>query len=125
MKKLRKLHLSFDLDGTICHIKKAKESYTDLMPINGMKNLINSLKKEGHTIVIHTARGMKSHNGNLKEIKKHVLPTIVNWLKKHKISYDEIVIGKPNSDCFIDDKAIKFTSAKNLKNHLNKLWNKI
>lgn len=41
----------FDVDGTICPIKKANEEYKDLIPYADMVNKIRELKEEGYKIV--------------------------------------------------------------------------
>ena len=49
---------------------------------------------------------MRSFNGNLEKINTVTKP-IAEWLKKQKIQYDEIIMGKPwcgEDGFYIDDK---------------------
>ena len=58
-----------DVDGTICLAKEIKETkkfdYVNATPINHVIEKIRKLKAEGHSIVLHTSRGMKTYEGNV------------------------------------------------------------
>lgn len=106
--------LIVDLDGTVTLGNTS--DYINVLP---NLELITSLKKyqqNGFTIVIATARNMRTYEGNVGKINIHTLPTIIEWLNKHDVPYDEIIIGKPwcgNEGFYIDDKSIRpseFTS---------------
>ena len=97
----------FDLDGTICYTRKQGESYLEVKPIPGAVKTLQRLKKEGHYIIIMTARNMATHSNNLGKIIANQAPIVFEWLKKHEIPYDEIHFGKPLADFYIDDKAIR------------------
>ena len=56
---------------------------------------IRSLKSEDHTIILFTARGMKTFNGDIKKIKKEHEDRLLNWLKTNDVPYDSIIFGKP------------------------------
>ncbi|WP_353497664.1 HAD-IIIC family phosphatase [Vibrio sp. CB1-14] len=100
--------LIVDLDGTLTQANTS--DYLNVLP---NKNLIASLKNyknEGFEIVIATARNMRTYEGNVGKINIHTLPTIVEWLEKHEVPYDEILVGKPwcgFDGFYIDDKAIR------------------
>ena len=59
---------------------------------------------------------MRTYKGNVGEINIHTLPTIIDWLNKHEVPYDEVIVGKPwcgFDGFYIDDKSIRpseFTS---------------
>jgi len=108
----------FDLDGTICRHKKLDQSYSTVLPIDGMPELLKELADLGHYIIIHTARNMRTYNGNLSDIKKYQEPVILDWLKKHNITYHELVIGKPWADIYIDDRGLRFTTPEQLRKQL-------
>lgn len=106
--------LIVDLDGTVTLGNTS--DYINVLP---NLELITSLKKyqqNGFTIVIATARNMRTYEGNVGKINIHTLPTIIEWLNKNDVPYDEIIIGKPwcgNEGFYIDDKSIRpseFTS---------------
>ena len=102
----------FDLDGTICHIKKEDQHYIDVDPLPGSVETLQRLKSEGHYIIIMTARNMLTYNNNVGKIIANQSPIVLEWLSKHQIPYDEIHFGKPLADFYVDDKAIKLTNWK-------------
>lgn len=100
------MRICIDLDGVICQLKKTEETYNDLFPVDGAIEKIKSLKKEGHYIIIYTARRMKTHSANTAKVIADIGKTTLDWLAK----YDEIMFGKPWADIYIDDNAFRFTS---------------
>lgn len=105
-----KMTLVFDIDGTICPIKKENEKYEDIIPNKEMINKMREYKKEGAKIVLNTSRNMNSYNGNIGLINAHTAKTLLKWLEKWDIPYDEIIYGKPwngKKGFYIDDKAIR------------------
>lgn len=100
----------FDVDGTICPIKKKDEKYEDLIPYPDMINKIKDLKNQGFEIVFFTARNMRTYNGNINDILKNTKPVLEEWLKKWEIPYDEIIFGKPypgTGGFYVDDKTLR------------------
>ena len=86
-----------DIEETICKYEDERE-YPKAVPIQERIDKINKLYDDGHTIVYWTARGGT---------------TGLDWtdlthkqLKKWKVKYHEIRMGKPPYDLFICDKAI-------------------
>lgn len=84
----------FDIDGTLCPIKKKEENYEDLIPFSDMVNRLKYYKENGARIVLYTSRNMNSYNGNLGLINKYTAKALLEWLEKWEIPYDEIVYGK-------------------------------
>lgn len=102
--------LVVDLDGTLCPIKAAGEAYKDLLPEPRMLARLQELASEGWRIVIHSARGMRSHDGNSGEINVHVLPVLIDWLQRHEVPFHEIYVGKPwpgDNGYYIDDRSVR------------------
>lgn len=100
----------FDIDGTICPIKKKNESYLDLIPYAEMIDKIKSLKKQGYKIVLFTSRNMRTYNGDINLILKNTKPILEQWLQKWNIEYDEIIFGKPwpgPDGLYVDDRAVR------------------
>lgn len=95
----------FDLDGTICTLTK-DGSYDDVRPIHEMINVVNNLLTEGHRIVIFTARGMNSCNGDATLAEEKFREKTSAWLHNNYVYYHELIFGKPAADMYIDDKAI-------------------
>jgi len=98
-----------DLDGVICELKRdPSESYGDLAPVKGVKDKIKQLRKNGHYIIISTARNMQTYESNIGKIMKNVGKITLDWLENNDIEYDEIYFGKPNAHVYIDDRALRF-----------------
>jgi capsule biosynthesis phosphatase len=108
-----KKRICFDLDNTLVTYPKKKNDYTSCLPIQKNINFLNKLKEEGNYIIIHSARRMKTHNGNLDLVKEDILEITKEQLLKFGIHYDELILGKPYADLYIDDKAIN--AFKNLE----------
>lgn len=47
----------------------------------------------GFSIVIMTARNMRTFDGNIGKINIHTLPVIIDWLNENNIPYDEVIVG--------------------------------
>lgn len=104
------LRIVIDLDGTICPIKRSDERYDELKPLEGAVEKIKQLKKEGHYIIIQTARNMATQHGNLGKVIQNIGKITLDWLAKYDIPYDEIFFGKPNAHLYIDDRGYRFSS---------------
>lgn len=106
--------LIMDLDGTITSGESG--NYIDAKPQPSVVEKMREYKAMGFELVISTARNMRTYEGNLGKINVHTLPVIIEWLDKHNIPYDEIIIGKPwcgYEGFYVDDKSIRpseFTS---------------
>ena len=101
-----KLRICFDLDNTLVTYPTIPNDYSTVKPIEKMINLLNTLKKKGHEIIIYTARRMKTHNNNVGRVVKDIALITFNTLDKFNIQYDEIIFGKPIADIYIDDRSI-------------------
>ena len=89
------MRICIDLDGTICDLKQPHESYADVKPKAGAKEMIQKLREEGHTIIIHTARNMATCDHNVGKVLKNVGKITLDWLERHGILYDEIFLASP------------------------------
>jgi capsule biosynthesis phosphatase len=98
----------FDLDDTICFPNHGEtssyEKYGLAKPNVPMIYFINRTRSKGHKIIIHTARRMLTHNGDLSKIKEDVGQITKDWLDSNGVSYDELIFGKPYADFYVDDK---------------------
>lgn len=64
----------------------------------------------GFKIIVHTARNMRTYNGDIDTIMSVTYPIITEWLEKYNVAYDEIIVGKPwcgHHGFYVDDKAIR------------------
>jgi capsule biosynthesis phosphatase len=103
LNKIKTMRFCFDLDNTLVTFPKIKNDYTSVEPIEKNINFLRYLKSFGHTIIIHTARRMKTHHGNIGKIMSDVGKITFDTLLKYDIPYDEIYFGKPYADIYIDD----------------------
>lgn len=100
--------LIVDLDGTLTQANTS--DYKNVLPREDVINQLVEYKNIGFDIIISTARNMRTYEGNVGKINIHTLPTIVDWLEKHNVPYDEILVGKPwcgHEGFYIDDRAIR------------------
>lgn len=100
----------FDIDGTICPIKKKDEKYSDLIPYFEIVEKLRMYHENGARIVLYTSRNMNSYKGNIGLINVNTAPALLEWLKKWNIPYDEIVFGKvwPGHEGFyVDDRSVR------------------
>ncbi|MBI1870527.1 MAG: hypothetical protein HYS07_04955 [Chlamydiae bacterium] len=89
----------FDIDGTLC--TNTDGEYEKAEPIYSVITRVNQIYQEGHTVLLYTARGAT---------------TGINWrplteeqLRKWKVTYHQLYMGKPTADLYIDDKALNLS----------------
>ena len=100
--------LIFDIDNTICTTENG--DYANSAPNLSIVELIRLRKDEGFYIVLFTSRNMRSYEGSIGKINKFTVPVLVDWLLKHEIPYDELIVGKPwpgPDGYYIDDRSIR------------------
>ena len=100
----------FDIDGTLCPVKKKEERYEDLVPFSDMLDKLRYYKENGARIILYTSRSMNSYSGNIGLINKYTAAVLTEWLKKWDIPYDEIVYGKVwpgHKGFYVDDRTIR------------------
>ena len=108
------MRIVFDLDGVICELKKPSESYSDVKPKKKVIQKMRDLKEEGHYLIIHTGRHMRTCEGNVAKVIEKIGKVTEDWLEKWKVPYDELVFGKPYADVYIDDLGVEFSSSEKL-----------
>ena len=84
-----------DLDNTLCLTYNG--DYINSQPIIDRIRYINDLKNKGHDITIWTARGSKT-GIDYRELT-------IKQLELWNVSYDNLLMGKPDYDVYIDDKS--------------------
>lgn len=100
--------LILDLDDTLCCTVSG--DYKNSNPNIDLIDVVRKYKKQGFEIVIATARNMRTYEGNVGKINANTLPIIIDWLNKHDVPYDEIIVGKPwcgTEGFYVDDKAVR------------------
>jgi len=93
-----------DLDGTLC--TNTNGNYSAAQPLVSNINKINGLRADGNEIVIFTARGMNTFNGNKQKVYENYYQFTKEQLAKWGVQYDCLIMGKPSGDVYIDDKGI-------------------
>jgi hypothetical protein len=89
--------IAIDMDGVICMEERTFDRpLAD--PIPRAIESVNAIHNDGHTVIIWTARGWEQFRSTEE------------WLKRHGVSYDVLLMGKPIVDVFIDDRAVRFNS---------------
>ena len=92
-------HYCFDIDGTIC--TNTFGEYARAEPLDEAIEHVNRLFLRGHEITLFTARGTT---------------TGIDWrgeteaqLKRWGVLHHRLILGKPNADYYIDDRAVSAT----------------
>ena len=98
----------FDIDGTIC-THTIDKTYLDIKPYSDRVQVINSLYDEGHEIIFYTARGMGRHKNNTAKAFKEFYDMTTKQLESWEIKYNQLFLGKPAGDIYVDDKGIQDT----------------
>lgn len=88
--------IGIDLDGTLCSEERTFERPL-AKPIDGSAQSLKRLKEEGWTIVIWTARGWEQYR------------VTERWLQDNDMTYDQLLMGKPQFQFLVDDRAVGFT----------------
>ena len=115
------MRIVLDLDGVICSLKKPNETYLEVQPNEDVISKMREWKKEGHYLIIHTGRHMRTCDGDIAEVIKKIGPVTTEWLKKWNVPFDEMHYGKPYGDVYIDDLGITFSSVKQLEKKMKEI----
>lgn len=91
-----------DMDGVICNTNGT--FYETAKPNQDVIEKINRLYEAGNTIWIHTGRGYVS-GVDFKNLTE-------SQLEKWRVRYHKLLMGKPDADYYIDDKAINIKDWK-------------
>lgn len=94
----------FDVDDVLCDNKN--RNYENAVPIRNNIVKLNGLHDMGYRIVLHTARGMVSCNGDVKAADEKNRAVLEKWLADNGVMYDELVFGKPIAMMYVDDKCM-------------------
>lgn len=104
------MRICIDVDGVICRLRGEGETYESVGPVAGAVEGMQSLRAAGHYIILATARHMKTCDANVGLVVRRQGLTLLQWLDRHAIPYDEIWFGKPHADVYLDDNAVRFES---------------
>ncbi len=101
-----KKRFCFDIDNTLLIRAADDTDYTNVSPVHHVIRYLQNLHEQGHTIILYTARRMRTHRGNIGAVIQDIAQTTIESLSRHKIPYDELVFGKPYAHVYIDDLAV-------------------
>ncbi len=101
-----KQRFCFDMDGTLVTFPMIENDYKSVRPISKRIQMVRHLHSLGHTIIIYSARRMKTHSGNVGKIMADIGLITIETLRDLDIPYDELYFGKPYAHYYIDDLAI-------------------
>ena len=99
------MRICFDIDNTIITNSVGLGIQSGYEPIPNMIDMIRKLHSEGNTIVLSTARSMKTCDSNLGKAGKRSMLNVLTRLEELNVPYDEIYFGKPWADLYVDDRA--------------------
>jgi uncharacterized HAD superfamily protein len=99
------MKLVIDIDGTICTEEK-QFSRSLAKPIEGAVNALKEINSKGHFIILYSSRTWAEYE------------MTVDWLEKHEIPFDQLILGKPQGDYWIDDRAIEFLNWKQVMSRI-------
>lgn len=100
----------FDIDGTLCPVKKTGQRYEDLVPDEAMVERLREYREAGAKIVLFTSRNMRTYEGSIGLINANTAKVMLAWLDKWDIPYDEIIYGKPwpgDKGFYVDDRTVR------------------
>lgn len=104
------MKICIDVDGVLCELRQPEQAYAQVQPLPGAVEKMKSLKQAGHYLILCTARHMATCNSNVGLVVARQGKTLLDWLAKNEIPYDEIWFGKPHADVYLDDNAHRFTN---------------
>lgn len=94
----------FDIDGTVCNNTWGK--YEEAVPIDERISIVNRLYDEGNYITYFTARGMGTCKGDSFKAHEIWYNFTLRQLESWGCKFNQLILGKPNADYYIDDKGI-------------------
>jgi capsule biosynthesis phosphatase len=103
------MRICLDIDGTICEVRGKADDYAAVRPLPQSAERIRALRAAGHYVILATARHMQTCGSNVGMVVARQAQTLIEWLNRHGIEYDELWFGKPHADLYVDDKAFAFS----------------
>ena len=92
------MRVACDFDGVLHDPTNRLKGYKLGQPIEGAVEAIRQLRAQGHYIII-----FPTWADNQKRRQ-----ALVDWLTYFNIGFDDITSVKPDADCYIDDRAVRF-----------------
>lgn len=102
LREVKNKTIAIDIDGTICTEERTFERPL-AKPLEGAVEALTLLKSNNNTLILWTARGWEQYKVTTK------------WLNDNGFEYDQLIMGKPILDFFIDDRARQFKGWEDLQ----------
>ena len=119
------MRICIDIDGTLCSLREPHQAYSELEPFTDVADKIKHLKDQGCYIILSATQEEEIFKPtNTYQTKAKQGAVLQEWLDTNGFVYDEIWIGKPDAQVYINDKLLKFGGSwegleeKYLKNYL-------
>lgn len=103
---MKKLVVDIDLTLT----EESNLEYENKRPNLEVISKLKEYQDLGFEITLFTSRNVRTFSGDISKINKNTLPVLLDWLKRHKVPFDGIIMGKPwcgTEGFYIDDRAIR------------------
>lgn len=86
--------VAVDIDGVLTKEEKGfgDEVYMKRTPVKRAIEILKDYKRRGFKIILHSSR----HHEDIRITRK--------WLATHRVPHDEIILGKPKADVYIDNR---------------------
>lgn len=100
--------LVVDIDLTLTQASDLE--YESKIPNLEVISKLREYQEMGFEIILFTSRNVRTFNGDIAKINKITLPILLDWLKKHEVPFDGIIMGKPwcgTEGFYVDDRAIR------------------
>lgn len=104
-KEGRRLKLCCDIDGVIA-AKTRENDYAKAVPLERNIELLRELHRQGHQIVLFTARGYAT-GIDWRDVTKR-------QMEQWDVPHHQLLFGKPDADIYIDDKFFELSMLRNL-----------
>jgi len=104
--KTKKKIFCFDLDNTLVTNPQVKGDYNTVLPIYENIKFLRSLYRDGHKILIYSARRMRTFKSNIDLVKKNIEKLTISQLNTFRIPYHQLILGKPYAHFYIDDLSV-------------------
>lgn len=117
--------LVFDLDGVLCEqasLVNGYRDYANAKPYLFAIEHLRKVRKMGFKIIIQTARGMGRSNGDQNKARALCFDETYEWLMKHNVPFDELLLGKGSGYLYIDDKAVRVDSRQGEFHWMINFW---
>ena len=104
--RAEKFRICFDVDNTLVTSPQVSGDYTTCLPIPRAIAYLNGLYDQGHTILISTARRMRTHGGSAGRVVKDIGSLTLQQLDQFGIRYHEVTFCKPWAEHYVGARQI-------------------